>query len=104
MVIHFFAGAASPKSQKQGARPMSTTQQPNVAGRHASEEEAMKVAESAREQSWEKPSFLREVFLGNFRLDLVHPFPEAKGVSRPEFREFYDKMRSFLIDEVDPDA
>jgi alkylation response protein AidB-like acyl-CoA dehydrogenase len=83
---------------------MSTTPTSSPAPRHVSEEEAMKVAEGAREQKWDKPSFLRELFLGNFRPDLVHPFPEAKGVTRPEFREFYEKMRSFLIDEVDPDA
>jgi hypothetical protein len=83
---------------------MTTTQKPERAVRHATEDEAMKVAEGAREQKWEKPSFLRELFLGQFRPSLVHPFPEAKGVTRPEFREFYEKMRTFLMEEVDPDA
>ena len=68
-----------------------------------SEAEARKVAEEARETEWRSASFLKELFLGNFRLDLVHPFP-AEPAERPEFRAFYDRMERFLIDEVDSDA
>lgn len=39
------------------------------------EEQARAVAEEARESGWEKPSFAKELFLGRFPLDLVHPFP-----------------------------
>jgi alkylation response protein AidB-like acyl-CoA dehydrogenase len=46
---------------------------------------------------------MRELFLGRFRFDLVHPFPAAPR-SRPEFREFYDRFRAFLRDHVDPVA
>ncbi len=72
--------------------------------RHVSEAEARQVAEAAREDKWENPSFLREIFLGNLRLDLVHPFPNPKGIDRPEFREFYEKFRIFMDKEVDSDA
>ena len=41
-----------------------------------SEKEARQVAESAREQGWEKPSFGKELFLGHLRLDLIHPQPK----------------------------
>lgn len=68
------------------------------------EEESLKVAEAARELKWEKPSFLRDLFLGKFRLDLIFPFPNPKGISRPEFRQFYHKMRTLLLDEIDSDA
>ncbi len=68
-----------------------------------SEAEARRVAEEAREAEWKAPSFLKELFLGNFRLDLVHPFPEAPP-ERPEFRAFYDAMARFLTEEVDADA
>src|SRR5580765_7999360 len=67
------------------------------------EADARKVAEEARETEWRSASFLKELFLGNFRLDLVHPFP-SEPVERPEFRAFYDRMERFLIDEVDSDA
>lgn len=66
-----------------------------------SEEEAMKVAEGARETTWDKPSFLKEMFLGRLRLDLIDPFPDLKGLDRPEFKEFYEKMKHFLTEEID---
>lgn len=54
-----------------------------------SEQEARKVAEAARESEWKSPSFMKELFLGNFRLDLVHPYPLIER-ERPEFAAFYD--------------
>jgi len=71
--------------------------------RAVSEAEARQVAEDARETEWQAPSFLKELFLGNFRLDLVHPFPEPPP-ERPEFRAFYDRVERFLVEEVDSDA
>ncbi len=65
-----------------------------------SEQEAREVAEAARESSWEKPSFLKELFLGKLRLDLIHPFPELKGIDRPEYQEFYRKLQQ-LMEKVD---
>ena len=59
-----------------------------------SELESRKVAEASREERWEAPSFIRELFLGSFRLDLIHPFPLPRE-ERPEFREFYARMESF---------
>ncbi len=75
---------------------MATDRQPEV-----SEQESLKVAETARQAEWVKPSFMREFFLGNFRLDLIHPFP-LPGAERPEFSAFYRKLHDFLRDEVDP--
>ncbi|MDC0671423.1 acyl-CoA dehydrogenase family protein [Nannocystis radixulma] len=66
------------------------------------EAEARQVAEESRETEWSAPSFLKELFLGNFRLDLVHPFPDAPP-ERPAFRAFYERMRRFLANEVDSD-
>jgi hypothetical protein len=68
-----------------------------------SEAEAMEVAEASREKEWRKPSFLRELFLGNFRLDLLHPYPlpPTEEEERPEFRAFYNAFREFLRTEVD---
>jgi alkylation response protein AidB-like acyl-CoA dehydrogenase len=68
---------------------------------HASERESRRVAEASRQKDWEKPSFMRELFLGTLRLDLIHPFP-LPGADRPEFRTFYERLHSFLRDEVDP--
>jgi alkylation response protein AidB-like acyl-CoA dehydrogenase len=59
------------------------------------EQESRKVAEDSREASWKEPSFLRELFLGRFRLDLVHPSP-LPGPERPEFADFYRRFEAFL--------
>ncbi len=68
--------------------------------RLTTEEESRRVAEESREQEWKGRGFLRELFLGQLSVDLVHPFPLA-GEDRPEFRDFYDKLRDFLAKEVD---
>jgi alkylation response protein AidB-like acyl-CoA dehydrogenase len=65
-----------------------------------SEQESRKVAEASRETEWKQPSFLREMFLGNFRLDLIHPYP-LPAEERPEFAAFYNAIKEFLRDEVD---
>jgi len=70
---------------------------------HVSEEEARSVAEASREAEWKQPSFLRELFLGNLRLDLVHPYPLVEE-ERPEFTAFITAFREFLTHEVDPVA
>jgi alkylation response protein AidB-like acyl-CoA dehydrogenase len=67
---------------------------------HVSELESRKVAEASRETEWARPSFLREMFLGNFRLDLIHPYPRPEQ-DRPEFAAFYNAIKEFLRDEVD---
>ncbi len=67
-----------------------------------SEQEAMEVAEASRQKDWTQPSFLREMFLGNFRLDLLHPYPLA-AEERPEFTAFYNAIKEFLREHVDSD-
>jgi alkylation response protein AidB-like acyl-CoA dehydrogenase len=67
-----------------------------------SERQAREVAEEAREAEWRLPSFGRELFLGNFRFDLIHPQPrvEPEAVERGE--RFIAELRAFLEREVDP--
>ena len=69
----------------------------------ASEVEAREAAEEAREQEWTRPSFLKEIFLGNLRLDLIPDFA-VPGPERLEFQAFYERMETFLREEVDADA
>ena len=65
-----------------------------------SEEESRRVAEESRETTWKKPSFMKELFLGNFRFDLIHPYPE-RTEWRPEFEKFFDELSVFLRDTWD---
>jgi alkylation response protein AidB-like acyl-CoA dehydrogenase len=67
----------------------------------SSEEESRRLAEESRETEWAGRTFIRELFLGNFGLPLIHPFPE-RSTDSPEFHEFYDKLGRFLHEEVDP--
>jgi len=62
----------------------------------ASEKEARDVAESARETEWAHPSFVRELFLGRFRLDLIHPHPPADPAEEARAKPFMDKLRNFM--------
>jgi hypothetical protein len=67
-----------------------------------SEKQARDVAEAARESEWTLPSFGKELFLGSFRLDLIHPQPalSADAVERGE--SFLTQLRTFLENKVDP--
>jgi alkylation response protein AidB-like acyl-CoA dehydrogenase len=67
------------------------------------EREARELAEESREKTWRGASFLRHLFMGRFRLDLVDPFP-IEEPTRPEFSLFYDALRRLLEEEVDPVA
>src|SRR5687767_11412714 len=63
----------------------------------ASEREARETAESARETEWEHPSFVRELFLGRFRLDLIHPHPEQHDPDEAaRATDFLNKLRAVL--------
>jgi alkylation response protein AidB-like acyl-CoA dehydrogenase len=63
----------------------------------ASETEARDVAESARESEWEHPSFVRELFLGRFRLDLIDPHPPVRDAEEEaRAKPFMDKLEAFL--------
>jgi alkylation response protein AidB-like acyl-CoA dehydrogenase len=69
----------------------------------ATEQEARDVAEAARESDWTEPSFLRELFLGRLRLDLIHPFPSENDVETENARPFMEKLRA-VLETVDSDA
>src|SRR5919112_6692964 len=69
----------------------------------ASEKEARDVAEAARESEWSGPSFVRELFLGRFRLDLIHPHPvNDDPAEQARARPFFEKLRAF-VERIDSD-
>src|ERR1700682_966876 len=65
--------------------------------------EAMEVAEASRETTWEKPSFVGDLFLGKLNLDLIHPCPEQPEADKKEADEFLAKLERFLAENVDAD-
>jgi alkylation response protein AidB-like acyl-CoA dehydrogenase len=81
---------------------MTTTQHDTgMAGGHGSEERARQVAEQARETTWERPSFGKELFLGRFRLDLIHPHPRPDEESRKAGEEFLATLEQFCAEHID---
>jgi alkylation response protein AidB-like acyl-CoA dehydrogenase len=69
----------------------------------ATEQEAREVAEGAREKDWQAPSFVRELFEGSFRLDLVHPYPRMDPAELERARPFMERLERFLAERVDSD-
>ena len=65
--------------------------------------DARRLTEEAREVHWKLPSFLKELFGGDLRLDLLHA-PHDGDVQHPEFLAFKDRMRTVLATAVDSDA
>ncbi len=86
---------------------MSATRQAAEAPRRGvSEQEARQVAEAARETEWSKPSFVRELFLGRLRLDLIHPLPGPNDPAEQQrAAAFMEKLKAVAAkvdaDEVD---
>ncbi len=67
-----------------------------------SERQAREVAEEAREAEWTLPSFAKELFLGRFRFDLIHPQPRVEPEAAEKGERFLAQLREFLEREVDP--
>ena len=76
--------------KKDGPSPEAS---PSAVQPHATEREARAVAEGARETTWEKPSFARELFLGRLDLGLIHPWPEPDPEEQQRNASFFDQDR-----------
>ncbi|MET9625872.1 acyl-CoA dehydrogenase family protein [Lentzea sp. NPDC006480] len=65
------------------------------------ERAARQVAEQARETRWQRPSFGKELFLGHFRIDLIHPHPSGTAEDRARGDAFLEKLRKFTESHID---
>ena len=63
---------------------------------HVSEAEARRVAEAAREKKWEKATFVRDLFLGDFKLGLIDPYPDPDEFVSDRCRAFLEELTAFL--------
>ncbi|MDQ3767985.1 MAG: acyl-CoA dehydrogenase family protein [Actinomycetota bacterium] len=69
---------------------------------NVSEREAREVAEAARETEWKLPSFGKGLFMGDFRLDLIHPQPKLDPDAVEKGERFLEALRGVLLEHVDP--
>ena len=76
------------------------TKQPD---RDVTELEAREVAEAAREKEWTDPSFVRGLFDGKLRLNLIHPFPAVSPDELERAKPFLEKLEAFMRANVDAD-
>ena len=64
---------------------------------------ALEMAEESREKEWKHPSFVGELFLGNFRWGLIFPYLEQSEADRKTGDEICAKVSKFLRENLDPD-
>jgi len=69
---------------------------------NVSEKEARDVVEAAREAEWKLPSFGKQLFLGDFRLDLIHPQPQLDPQEIEKGERFLGELRAVLAERADP--
>ena len=92
--------------QLSSAQAESSQTAPGVSGRsgvRVPEQEAdlRAIAESSREREWRKPSFAKELYLGRFRLDLIHPHPTSSPEDVEHGERFLAALRDFCERQVD---
>jgi len=75
-----------------------------MAENSSAKDQAMELAEAARETEWKFPSFTAELFRGNFRWDLIHPYPKQDDEDKRVGDELIEKVRVVLDEHLDPIA
>lgn len=61
----------------------------------ATEEQSRELVEESRPDGWDKPSFCKELFLGRFQLDLVHPYPKPATDGVGKAARFLEKLAAY---------
>ncbi|MGB7819993.1 MAG: acyl-CoA dehydrogenase family protein [Ornithinibacter sp.] len=84
------ANAETTRPTTTGAGPGPRTQ--------VTEKQARDVAEEARESGWSDPSFAKELYLGRFDLDLVHPHPRPDPDDEARGEAFLARLRAVCAD------
>jgi hypothetical protein len=74
-----------------------------MSAQQADEKRSLEVAESARETEWQKPSFVKGLYMGTLMTELVFPFPEQRAEDRAEGDRLLGRVRKFLVEKVDAD-
>ena len=65
---------------------------------------AMDLAEDSREQEWQFESFVGELFKGNFRWDLIHPYPTQSPSEKAIGDKLVAELEAVLKANIDPET
>ncbi|MBX3179029.1 MAG: acyl-CoA dehydrogenase family protein [Candidatus Hydrogenedentes bacterium] len=63
---------------------------------------SLDVAEDSRETTWQAPSFVAELFKGNFEWNHIHPFPLQSEEDRKIGDDYIETLRAVLEKHIDP--
>jgi len=63
---------------------------------------SLDVAEDSRQTTWDEPSFVAELFKGNFRWDLIHPYPVQTPEDKKIGDDYMEVLRPILDKYIDP--
>ena len=69
----------------------------------AGKQQALEMAEEAREKAWVKPSFLAQLFSGRCDWDLIFPYPEQSLEDKKIGDQFVEKFEKFLKSNLNPE-
>ena len=64
-------------------------------------DKTMELAEESRETEWKFPSFTAEIFAGNFRWELLHPYPLQGDEDKKIGDEFIAKLKDICEKYID---
>ncbi|WP_131683357.1 acyl-CoA dehydrogenase family protein [Pseudarthrobacter sp. YALA5] len=64
-------------------------------GPEATAAEARALSEAAREKGWERPSFAKGLYLGDFDLSLIHPWPKAQAEDVERGEAFMERLTEY---------
>jgi alkylation response protein AidB-like acyl-CoA dehydrogenase len=92
------AGAVPAQTPDQPAADQQVTAQVTE---QVTEQRARQVAEAARETTWRKPSFGRELFAGRLRLGLIDPWPSPDRAEEAKAAGFLARLEEYVTEHVD---
>jgi hypothetical protein len=92
---------STPQTTRPDGAATAPTAERGAAAGPVTERQARQVAEAARETTWRKPSFGKELFSGRLRLDLVHPWPTPDPAEVEKYERFAGRLQEFLAGNVD---
>ena len=63
---------------------------------------SLDVAEDSRQTDWQEPSFVAELFQGNFAWGHIHPFPLQSAEDKKIGDDYIEVLRTVLEEHIDP--